>query len=256
MAECPNCGASLDDGSRFCPRCGKPVERSTRVRGDPQEQTADDPVRATRTDARLYGVTPAGAALGLAAAALALAVVLFATGRWPIGLILVGLAVLLAIVSLEGARRRPAGAVSRSTTDALDGFRQRAGVAAEVFATRGRATRQLLPLRRELRRMAHLRERLLSELGDAVYRADELRTERARGQLEELDGLAAQREVEIQAVIAQARHRIERRRFETRSTEIAERPGEPSPGELDPPGPAVIPEPGPGPPQPTEEDSP
>lgn len=203
-----------------------------------------------RTDARFYGVAPSTLVLALAAAALAAAIVLFAVGHWPFGLILLGVAVLFVLLFLEAARRKPAGTVSRSTADAMEGFRTRAGVAAESFATRGRVTRHLLASRRELQRMARLRQRLLFELGEAVYRGDDHATQTARDRIEELDGLAAQREAEMQEVVAAANRRLQQRRFEVQPTEVgpvSEEPKQPAPGELNPPEPARIPEPYPPP---------
>ena len=186
---------------------------------------------------RYYGVTPTSFALLLSGAALALAVVLFATGRWPVGLILLGVALLLFLAFLEGGRR-----------EGLRAVRARAGVAADSLAARGQATRRLLRLRRELQRLGSVRTRLLFELGDAVYRGDDHATENAREQLKELDALAAEREAEMQGVVAQAHERLHGLRLEVQPTEMVELPEEPAaPGEQDPVGPAVIPEPYPPP---------
>jgi len=103
----------------------------------------------------------------------------------------------------------------------------------------------VLALRRELQRMSALRARLLLELGDAVYRDDDEATERARGQVRELDKLAAQRGAEMQGTLAQAQDRLQRHRLEVQPTEMVELPDEP--GQGDPSGPAVIPEPYPPP---------
>jgi len=247
---CPHCGATLEADARFCPQCGRTVEESTRVLEVPPDETGPVPVQRARAEPRLYGVTPVTFVFVLAAVALTLAVVLFATGHWPIALILLGLTLLLALFGLEAARRRPEGAVSRSTTEALDSFRERAGVAAGALATRGRVTTQLLAVRRELQRMGQLRARLLYELGDAVYRGDEQAGEDARRRVDELDRLAAQREVEMQSIVEQAQRRIQRRVLEVQPTEVAEQPEEPAqpaPGEGNPPEPARIPEPYPPP---------
>ena len=214
----------------------------------PPDETGAVPVQYARAEPRYYGITPATLVLVLGGVALTLAVVLFALGQWPYGLIALGVSVLLVIVFLEAARRKPDGAVARSTADALDGFRARAGVAADSLATRGRAARRLLALRRELQRMGALRARLLFELGDAVYRGDDQGTGRARGQLRELDELAALREAEMEAVMAQTQERLERRRLEVQATEMVELPDQPAqPGEGSPGGPAIIPEPYPPP---------
>jgi hypothetical protein len=214
----------------------------------PPDETGLVPVEYARAEPRYYGITPTTLVLVLAGAALTLAVVLFALGRWPLGLIALGISVLLVLVFLEVARRKPGGAVARSTAEALDGFRARAGVAADSLATRGRAARRLLALRRELQRMSMLRSQLLFELGAAVYGGDDQGTERARGQVRELDELAALRESEMEAVVAQTQERLERRRLEVQPTEMVELPDPPDPpGEGAPGGPAVIPEPYPPP---------
>jgi hypothetical protein len=235
----------------------------------PPEGTGGVPVAYTQVEPRYYGITPTTLVLVLAGVALTIAVVLFALGHWPFGLIALGVSVLLVIVFLEAGRRKPTGGVARSTSEALDGFRARAGVAAGSLATRGRAAGRLLALRRELRRMALLRARLLFELGGAVYRSDDQATDRARGQLRELDQLARLREAEMDAVVTQTQDRLEQRRLEVQPTEMVElpdppgQPGEggpavipepyPPPDEGNPPEPAIIPEPGPLAPEEPEE---
>jgi hypothetical protein len=214
----------------------------------PPDETGRVPVNYTKAEPHYYGVTPATLVLVLAGAALTLAVVLLATGHWPLGLIVLGVSLLLVLVFVEAARRRPEGLVARSTAEALDGFRARAGVAADSLATRGRAARRLIALRRELQRMGQLRAELLFELGDAVYRGDEQGIETAREQVKELDELVAQRELEVEAVVARAQERLQQRRLEIQPTEMVELPEDPSrPGEGDPTGPVPIPEPYPPP---------
>jgi hypothetical protein len=249
MASCPNCGTTLPKESRYCPQCGRASGTGgTKVLEVPPDETGRVPVHYDRAEPRYYGVTPATLLLVLAGVALTLAVVLLVTGRWPFGLILLGASVLLALLFLEAARRRPIGPMARSTAEALDAFRARAGVAADSFATRGRAARRVIVLRRELQRMGPLRVQLLFELGDAVYRGDDQGTERAHEQVKELDELAARREAEMEAVVAEAQERLQQRRLEVQPTEMVELPEEPSaPGEGDPSGPVRIPEPYPPP---------
>ena len=215
----------------------------------PPDETGRVPVHRLSVEPRLYGVTPTTLVLVLAGAALTLAIVLFVLGKWPIALVLLGVALLLLAVFVETARRHPAGRVTRASAEALDQFRARANVAAESLATRGRAMRRVLTLRRELRRMGALRAQLLFELGDAVYRGDDQASETARGRIDELDGLVASTEAQMQEVVATAQRRIEERRLEVQPTEMVELPDEPGPdpGELTPPEPAVIPEPYPPP---------
>lgn len=203
----------------------------------PADETGRVPVAYSQAETHYYGLTPTTLVLVLAGAALTLGVVLFVLGHWPFGLIAVGVCVLLVLVFLEAARRKPAGAI--------DAFRARAGAAADSVTTRGRAAKQVLSLRRELQRLEAVRARLLFELGDAVYRADVNGAETARTQLEELDELRAEREAEMQTIVTDAQERLHQRRLEIQPTEMVELP-EP-PGEGSPSGPAVIPEPYPPP---------
>jgi hypothetical protein len=114
----------LPKQSRFCPECGQPVgEAETKVQELPPDETGPVPVEYTHAERRYYGVTPVAFAVGLAAVVVVAAVVLFATGHWPIGLILLGVGVLLLLCSVETGP-----------------FASRAGVAADSVATRGRAT--------------------------------------------------------------------------------------------------------------------
>jgi hypothetical protein len=250
VADCPQCGAAVADGSRYCPQCGRPTDAGdTRVEPLPPDETGPVPVDRIRAQPRLYGVTPTTLVLVLAGAALTLAVVFFVLGNWPVGLVLLGFALLLAAVFAEAARRRPSGRMTRASAEALDQFRARANVAADSLATRGRAMSRIVALRRELRRMGALRSQLLYELGAAVYLGDDQASDTARARLEELDRLAASTEGRMQEVVASAQRRIEGRRLEVQPTEMVELPDDPSPqpGEVSPPEPAVIPEPYPPP---------
>ena len=232
MASCPTCGHKLPKASRYCPECGSPTgDSGTKILELPPDETGQVPVAYMNADRRYYGVTPMVLVAVLAAAGIAFAIVLVATGHWPIGLVLLGVSVLLVLVTVE----------TRAVRD-------RASVAADSFATRGRATTRILGLRRELRKMAVLRGRLLFELGEAVYRGDDPATEAARRRVAELDEARQQREAEMQSVIAETQDRLHRRRLEVQPTAMVELPEEPSaPGEQDPGGPAVIPEPYPPP---------
>jgi hypothetical protein len=228
VASCARCGARVEDDARYCLHCGGRTD-----------------AYATAQDTHFYGVTPASLVLVLVGAAGAVAVVLFILGHWPLGLVLIGIALLLLLAAFESARRTSRGSVTRSTAAAFYGFRARATVAAESVATRGRAAKRLHDVRRELQGMGRVRNRLLFELGAAVYREDELAAETARGRIGELDRLVAQREEEMHAITEATHRRVERGRLEVQRTQVAEvpaGPATPAPGEANPPEPARIPE--------------
>jgi hypothetical protein len=229
VARCANCSTKLAKGARFCPLCGHPVEA--------REREANEVPPA---ETQYYGVTPTTLVLVLAIAVLVLAIVLFALGRWPFGLIGLGLSLFLGVVFVESARRRP------DTT--VNAVRARAGAAADSVATRGRTLGKVFSLRREQQRLAAARSQLLFELGDAVYRDDEQATAAAREQLREVDELLAQREAEMKRIVVEANERLDQRRLEVQPTEMVELPEPPAPpGKGTPSGPAVIPEPYPPP---------
>jgi hypothetical protein len=212
----------------------------------PPGETGPAPVSYTSTQPHWYGVTPPLALFALAVAGFAAAGVLFATGRWPVALILVGLSILLFIGFLEVARRKPDTAVTRLSAYAFDGMRARTGSALETFAARNRAGREMLRLRHELARLHAHRRDLLTGLGDAAYRGvavDALRTE-----LEALDARTTELEEELQRASDEGRARIERARLAVQKTQMVAVPEPyPPPDEGTPPAPAPIPEPLPPP---------
>ena len=249
MGKCVHCGAEVGAGSRFCPQCGRRVgEGDTRVLPLPEDETGPVPIEVAQAQPRFYGVTPAALVLVLAGAAVALAVVFFVRGDWPIGLVLAGVGLLLLAFFVETARRRPTGRVTRAGAEAFGHARARTSGAADSLATRGRTVTRLVGLRRELRRLAAQRDRLLYDLGAAVYRGDDQAIDTTRGRLDELDRQMASTEAQMHDVVAAAQQRIEARRLEAQSTEVVKPAAEsPEPGEITPPEPAVIPEPYPPP---------
>jgi hypothetical protein len=76
-------------------------EGETKVLDLPPDETGPVPVTVARAERRYYGVTPTWLALAVAAAAVVGAIVLFATGHWPVALILLGVGLLLALLSVE-----------------------------------------------------------------------------------------------------------------------------------------------------------
>ena len=249
LPSCTGCGAPLPAAARFCPGCGRPVDADTgtTVRAEvPPSETGPVPVAYEVTQPHWFGVTPPIALLVLALAALAAAVVLFAAGDWPIGLILVGVSILVFTGFLEVARRKPDTAVTRMSADAFDGMRTRAGSALEALAARNRAGREIVRLRHELARVHAHRRDLLTVFGDAAYRGAP--TDDLRAELERVDTRAAELDAEVQRVAAEGRARIERARLAVQETQMVSVPEPyPPPDEGNPPTPSPIPEPLPPP---------
>src|SRR5205085_1777541 len=101
----------------------------------PDETGGPVPVHVQRVEPRWFGIAPPHLLLAVAAAACAFAVVLFATGHWPYGLIVLGIGALLTAAFLEAARRRLSSTLTRASTDA----RERAHSAFESYRARSAA---------------------------------------------------------------------------------------------------------------------
>jgi hypothetical protein len=225
---CTSCSAELPPGARFCPGCGAAV-------GPPP-----GPVSYQEVEPRLFGVAPPKLLLGLAIVLLAIALVLFATGGWPYGLIVLGVSALVAAAYLEAARRRPAERFVLA--------RERAQSAVETWRVRSQAAAEVRRARAGIAAVEQERRVLLHDLGAAVHVGDERAESEIRARLTALDEHEQGLRIELEAALAHADERIRQARLPVEETMMV-LPAEPTPppGEADPPQPAVIPEPYPPP---------
>src|SRR2546430_2307930 len=168
---CPSCAADLPHDARFCPSCGTTVEDAagSTVRAElPPDETGPVPVHVQRAEPRWFGVTPPCLLLTVAAGACVSAFVLFATGDWPYGLILLGIGALLMAAFLEVARRRPSSTLSRASGDA----RERAHSAFEAYRARSVAAAEAKRTQGSLLVLDSERRAALLELGTAAHGRD------------------------------------------------------------------------------------
>jgi hypothetical protein len=224
------------------------------------------PVSVTTAAPRFFGVTPPAAVLALAAASLALAIVLLATGHLVVGGVLIGVTVVLALLFASLARRLPETAIARFSAGAANAIRARAGFALEAVTVHSAARVELFKLRRELMELVVERTDCARVLGEAVYADDPEASESARARMAELDGLIAAKEGEMEQTAAGAMERIQRAQLQVQPTMVetpepapptpepypSPTPGpvpvpEPMPEPSEPPGPVRVPEPGPEP---------
>jgi hypothetical protein len=245
---CPGCGAELPRSARFCPGCGLPAGAETTLKTElPPEEPVPGPVSITHIEPHWFGVPPPAFLLAVAAVILVVAVVLFASGSWPFGLILLGLAALLLACFLELARRRPHSPVTRVTSDA----RERAGSLLETWRARAAATAEARRLHSGLALVEAERRTALLALGAAAHRGDGIAEAGTRARLTELDEREAQLRDELDRRLAQAGERIRLARLAVDETMMVtpNQPSEPypPPGEATPPEPAIVPEPYPPP---------
>jgi hypothetical protein len=228
------------------PRSPDPADQTRRVQLPPSE-TGPVPVSVTRAEPRWFGVPPPLLLLGLTVGCFALALALFASGGWPIGLLLLGLSALFAAAFLEVARRRPDSTLTRASSSAAVGARSWASTRLEMLRARSGAiaeAQRVLAAQAVIeseRRMARLR------LGEALRSEDEEAARAARERLSELDRAEGALEGRVEARRAQADERIRRVRLSIQETMVVAPKPEPypPPDEGDPPVPAPVPEPSP-----------
>jgi Double zinc ribbon len=253
-ASCANCGSRLPKRSRFCPECGTRVGASpaeTAVEELPTEETGRVPITVATATPHVFGVSPTAAVLALAAASLALAILLLATGHPIVGGALLGVSLVLGLLFAGLVRRLPDTAVARVSSGAMSAIRTRAGLAVETVVVHSSARVELFRLRRELAHLLAERAECARALGEAVYADDASGSESARGGMAELDGLISAKEGEMEQTAAGALERIQRARLQVQPTLIETpeppAPPEPYPPPTEPPGPVPVPEPTPEP---------
>ena len=251
-AICPTCGAAVLEGTGGCAACG-----ATAIEALPQGETGPVPVAYDRVTPRWFGVAPVALLLGLAAVAFGGAVALFATGHWPVALILLGLSLFLLAGFGEAAKRKPDSAFAKRAFEALRSAREWAGVGVESAARRTRAQREAMQLRREGVALRLQRSLKVIDLGEAALREDEPAVAVLRDEIRGLERLAAGKEAELEETLERARARNAAARLSVQSTQLLEPPElphapeqyppdepeqYPPPDEGDPPDPPRIPE--------------
>ncbi|HZR96101.1 MAG TPA: hypothetical protein VFA56_10425 [Gaiellaceae bacterium] len=210
----------------------------------PPHETGAVPVSYDVAEPRWFGIAPPQLLLGLAVVLVVVAIVLFASGGWPYGLIVLGLSALVVAAFLEAARRRPTEGLGRPSAAA----RERAQSAVETWRARSFAAAQVRAARRTLAVLESDRRTLMHDLGVAVHFGDAPAEADIRARLAALDAHEATLHAELDSALAFAGERIRRARLPVEETMMV-LPTEPTPppGEATPPQPAQVPEPYPPP---------
>lgn len=214
---CPNCAATLPPAARFCPACGAQVDAGTTVRAHvPPDETGLVPVSVQRSEPHWFGVAPPQLLLALVVVAFVLALVLFAVGHWPYGLMLLGASALLLAAFLEAAWRRPDSGFTRASADA----RERARSSWQTLRARQVAAAETRRIQNALVLLDSERRGALQELGVAAHARDATAEEAARARLSELDARETELHAELDEVLGAADERIRRARLPVQETEI------------------------------------
>jgi len=174
---------------------------------------------------RYFGVTPPTFLFGVATATFAVAIVLAVLAHWVAALVLA--AVVLFEIALFGsvARRKPDTVVARASVSAVRRARERAVWLVEATGVRTEAGRKLTPLRHELLELAGQRERLLRDLGAAVYESDDEAAKRLSEDIRRGDEDAKQKEEQMRAIAESAQERLHEGRVRVQPT-VIRRPGD------------------------------
>jgi uncharacterized membrane protein YphA (DoxX/SURF4 family) len=268
-ARCQTCGAKLSSNARFCSECGAAVgSGETVVQAVPPTEHGPTPVEQHVSDRHYFGVPPTGVLLVLGVAGVIVAIALFATGRWPWGLIALGVAMFL-LTGFVSAERKSPGDDGRAA-QAFATVRSRAGVAKETIAAHSGARIELARLRRDASELARQRSERARELGEAVYAKNTTATKELKQRMTEIDDELAAKEAQMAKVTMDAQARVGKAKLQAQPTQVvaSKMPDEtpepamvpepvPPPDEGQPPQPAHVPEPYPPPdegdrPQPPE----
>jgi hypothetical protein len=179
----------------------------------PPDETGPVPVSIMRTEPHWFGVTPPLFVLGIALVVIVVAIVLFASGSWPVGLILLGVGAMLLAVYLEAARRRRHSFVTR-----VSAVRERAGSTWESLRVRSFVALETRRIHGELMVVRSQRRDLLLALGEATYGGDQETAREANERLRELDGRDTELNAALEALLADAGERIQRARLSVQET--------------------------------------
>jgi hypothetical protein len=200
----------------------------------PPNETGPVPVSLQRGEPHWFGVAPPQLLLAVGATAFALALILFATGHWPYGLILLGAAALLLAAFLEAARRRPDSGVVRASVDA----RERARSSWETLRARQVATVEARRIQSALIRLESDRRSALQDLGAAAHGRDAPAEATARARLAEVDAHETELRAQLDGTLGDADERIRKARLPVQDTMMVlpTEPG-PPPDEATPPDP-------------------
>lgn len=193
------------------PRSHDPADETRKL--ELPDEAGPVPVTIVHAEPRWFGVPPPLMLLGLTALCFAVAIVLFAVGSWPFGLILLGLAALFGTAFLEIAKRRPDSALTRATRAAASRARVWASAQLEVARARSSALAEEQRVRSARAVIESNRRQTLLQLGEAVHSDDDAAEATARERLSELERAERALAGRVETRRAEADERIRRVRM-------------------------------------------
>jgi hypothetical protein len=182
------------------------------------DETGPVPVSIAHAEPRWFGVPPPLMLLAVTGVCLVVAVVLFASGSWPFGLVLLGLAALFAAAFLEIAKRRPDSALTREALAATVRARSWGNAQVELARARSSALAESQRVRGARAVIEADRRRTLLQLGEAQLSEDDSAEAMARERLSELERAEEALAGRIEARKVETDERIRRVRMASEHT--------------------------------------
>jgi type IV secretory pathway VirB3-like protein len=212
------------------PRCAPLTDEhdnTTRVEKLPPHEPERSPVSVSVATPHYFGLTPPTLLFAVATSAVALALLLAIISHWVAALVLALVGLALLAIFVGSARRKPDTELAKTSVRSIDRMRERASWLVESFAVRSNAAGSVKRLRAELLLVEQERNRLLRDLGDAVYRDDKSTAKSLTDELRRLELVANDKEGQMQAIAASTQERLDRARFSIQPTVIE--PPDPAP---------------------------
>ena len=194
------------------------------------------PVSRTVVEPHWLGVPAGVLLLCIGFAAFGAAIGLLASGHWPWGLVLMGIAALLLLGAVEAARRKPESAVVERSAVLLADGRSRAASSSQVLRARVEELRERQRARSRLTRIAGEELPAFRDLGRAVWESDQEAEHGARARLSDLQEQRTRIEHELAARLEQLGERVRNARLPVDRTVLVapQEPIAPDPGQDEP----------------------
>jgi hypothetical protein len=186
----------------------------------PAEEPFGAPATVYRVEPRLFGFASTHLLGALAALALLLGIVFFATGHWALGSLFVVFAVVLAALCAVLASRDPRSPLGRVVIATGATARDCARLAGVSLSAWSGAGRDVVRLHRERWLLQAELRRRLTQLGEAVHRGEDERAEALRADTRALEQELDRRAAELAAALGLAHRRVEGERMSSQRTVI------------------------------------
>ncbi len=199
---------AAEEQAGVCPRCGSRIAGS-----EPAVETAaESPLRVQRTMRRGTDLLALLLLCAPSAIPAGIALALLADNEWIAGFILVGLALVLAVLLLMAVGRESDAPLGCRALAVAARAQIRARMACVSVVAWSRAVRALIRVRRRQQRLYAARKDRLAALGEAILRGDRAHAALLKAETRHLGEEVQARDDEAAVAISSAHQQIERER--------------------------------------------